>query len=91
MDHLFAELVDLVPEQGRGRRERVFLEWLNLTLEEQYAGLRQYLNGQADPTALLRQWARDRWCEKLIPAAVLFVLNGLWLIVMTIRHTPPRA
>jgi len=37
------------------------------------------------------------WCvfqrisvgKYLIPAAVLFVLNGLWLIAMTIRHTPP--
>jgi len=25
----------------------------------------------------------------LIPAVVLFVLNGLWLVVMTLRHTPP--
>ena len=25
----------------------------------------------------------------LIPAAALFVLNGIWLIVMTIRNTPP--
>lgn len=25
----------------------------------------------------------------LIPAIVLFTLNGLWLVVMTIRHTPP--
>ena len=24
----------------------------------------------------------------LIPAAVLFVLSGLWLVVMTLRHTP---
>ena len=38
------------------------------------------------------------WCafqripvaKYLIPAVVLFVLNGLWLVVMTIRHTPPR-
>jgi hypothetical protein len=38
------------------------------------------------------------WCvfarwpvrQYLIPAAVLFVLNGIWLVVMTIRHTPPR-
>jgi hypothetical protein len=38
------------------------------------------------------------WCvfqripvgQYLIPAAVLFVLNGVWLMVMTIRHTPPR-
>jgi hypothetical protein len=26
----------------------------------------------------------------LIPAAVLFVLNGIWLVVMTVRSTPPR-
>jgi hypothetical protein len=25
----------------------------------------------------------------LIPAVILFVLSGLWLVVMTIRHTPP--
>jgi hypothetical protein len=39
------------------------------------------------------------WCafhripvgQYLIPAAVLFVLSGVWLVVMTIRHTPPRA
>jgi hypothetical protein len=38
------------------------------------------------------------WCafqripvgKYLIPAVVLFMLNGLWLVVMTIRHTPPR-
>ena len=37
------------------------------------------------------------WCafqripigKYLIPAVVLFVLNGLWLVVMTLRHTPP--
>jgi len=37
------------------------------------------------------------WCvfqripvgKYLIAAVVLFVLNGLWLVVMTIRHTPP--
>lgn len=37
------------------------------------------------------------WCvlqripvtKYLIPAAVLFVLNGVWLVVMTIRTTPP--
>jgi hypothetical protein len=26
----------------------------------------------------------------LFPAIVLFVLNGLWLVVMTIRSVPPR-
>jgi hypothetical protein len=26
----------------------------------------------------------------LIPAAVLFVLNGLWLLWMTVKHTPYR-
>lgn len=25
----------------------------------------------------------------LIPAFVLFVLNGIWLVVMTVRTTPP--
>ena len=37
------------------------------------------------------------WCvfqhvpvgKYFIPAAVLFVLNGLWLVVMTVRKTPP--
>ena len=37
------------------------------------------------------------WCafqripvgKYLLPAAVLFVLNGVWLVVMTVRHTPP--
>ncbi len=39
------------------------------------------------------------WCavhgipvaQYLIPAAVLFVLNGIWLVVMTVRNTPPGA
>jgi len=37
--------------------------------------------------------AVQRWPVRqyLIPAAVLFVLSGLWLIVMTIRSTPPGA
>jgi len=37
------------------------------------------------------------WCafqkmpvaKYLIPAAVLFMLSGVWLVLMTIRHTPP--
>jgi hypothetical protein len=35
----------------------------------------------------------SRWPVRqyLLPAAALFVVNGIWLIVMTIRHTPPRA
>jgi hypothetical protein len=32
---------------------------------------------------------RIRVGKYLIPAAVLFVLNGVWLVVMTLRHTPP--
>jgi hypothetical protein len=38
------------------------------------------------------------WCvlrgmrvsQYLIPAAVLFVLNGIWLLVATVRSTPQR-
>ncbi|HZU33958.1 MAG TPA: hypothetical protein VFB79_22790 [Candidatus Angelobacter sp.] len=38
------------------------------------------------------------WCvfqhlpvsKYLIPAFVLFGLNGIWLVVMTVRKTPPR-
>jgi hypothetical protein len=26
----------------------------------------------------------------LLPAIVLFVLNGVWLVVITLRKTPPR-
>jgi len=37
------------------------------------------------------------WCvfqripvsKYLIPSAALFVLNGIWLIVLTVRNTPP--
>jgi hypothetical protein len=37
------------------------------------------------------------WCavqripvrQYLIPAAVLFVVNGVWLVVMTVKNTPP--
>jgi hypothetical protein len=37
------------------------------------------------------------WCvfhgwsvrQYLIPAAVLFVLSGVWLVVMTVKNTPP--
>jgi hypothetical protein len=37
--------------------------------------------------------AVQRWPVRnyLIPAAVLFVVNGVWLIVMTVRNTPPTA
>ncbi|HEY7403706.1 MAG TPA: hypothetical protein VIB39_09305 [Candidatus Angelobacter sp.] len=39
------------------------------------------------------------WCvfqgipvgKYLVPAIVLFVLNGIWLVIMTVRNTPPRA
>ena len=27
----------------------------------------------------------------LVPATVLFVLNGIWLLVMVVRTTPPRS
>ena len=38
------------------------------------------------------------WCvfqrmpagKYFLPAIVLFVLNGAWLVVMTVRKTPPR-
>jgi hypothetical protein len=26
----------------------------------------------------------------LVPAIVLFVLNGVWLVVMTVKNTPQR-
>ena len=26
-----------------------------------------------------------------VPAVLLFILNGVWLVVMTIRNTPPGA
>lgn len=39
------------------------------------------------------------WCvfhkmqvgKYLIPAFGLFVLNGIWLVVMTVKRTPPRS
>ena len=38
------------------------------------------------------------WCvfqrvpvgKYLLPAILLFTVNGVWLVVMTIRNTPPR-
>ena len=38
------------------------------------------------------------WCvfqhvpagKYFVTAAILFVLNGVWLVVMTVRSTPPR-
>jgi hypothetical protein len=38
------------------------------------------------------------WCvfqripvgKYFLPAALLFMLNGLWLVVMIVRKTPPR-
>lgn len=38
------------------------------------------------------------WCvfqripvgKYFVPAVVLFALNGLWLVVMTVRSTPPK-
>jgi hypothetical protein len=38
-------------------------------------------------------WAafHARWPARAIlyPAAALFVVNGVWLVVMTVRNTPP--
>jgi hypothetical protein len=39
------------------------------------------------------------WCvfqripvgKYFVPAIILFVLNGSWLVVMTVRNTPPNA
>ncbi len=33
----------------------------------------------------------ERWPARqfFIPAIVLFAMNGLWLIVMTVKNTPP--
>jgi hypothetical protein len=39
------------------------------------------------------------WCgfqhvpvsKYLFPAVLLFILNGVWLVVMTLRKTPPRS
>jgi hypothetical protein len=35
--------------------------------------------------------AFHRWpvSKYLVPVAILFVLNGVWLVVMTLRNTPP--
>jgi len=38
------------------------------------------------------------WCvfqhvpvsKYFLPAVLLFMLNGIWLVVMTVRKTPPR-
>jgi len=34
--------------------------------------------------------AFNRWParEYIVPAGVLFVINGVWLVVMTVRETP---
>ncbi len=36
-------------------------------------------------------WVFHRWPvgKYFLPAAVAFVLAGIWLIVTTVRHTPP--
>lgn len=39
------------------------------------------------------------WCvfqrvpvaKYMIPACILFTLNGVWLVMMTVKHTPPRS
>jgi hypothetical protein len=36
--------------------------------------------------AMVARWPVAKY---LIPAAALFVLAGVWLIVMTVRSTPP--
>ena len=37
--------------------------------------------------------AMSHWSARQIiyPAAILFTLNGIWLLVMTIRATPPSS
>ena len=34
---------------------------------------------------------RISFSKFLVPATVLFVLNGIWLLVMVVRTTPPRS
>ncbi len=38
---------------------------------------------------LFCMFQRMQVSKYLFPAMVLFVLNGVWLVVMTVRSTPP--
>jgi hypothetical protein len=50
--------------------ERVFREWLNLSLAKKRADLLEYLEGLRDPKpAVLRHWARNRTYRSYLPAS----------------------
>lgn len=51
-------------------------------------GIIDLLIGAAVVWCVLQRMPVSRY---LIPATVLFVLNGIWLIVMVVRTTPPGA
>jgi hypothetical protein len=50
--------------------QRVFQQWLNLSLEKKRADLAEYLDGLRDPKpAVLRHWARNRTYRTYLPSA----------------------
>jgi hypothetical protein len=50
--------------------ERVFQQWLNLSLAKKSADLLEYLEGLRDPKpAVLRHWARNRNYRGYLPAS----------------------
>jgi hypothetical protein len=50
--------------------ERVFRQWLNLSLARKHADLQEYLEGLRDPKrAVLRHWAHNRSYRSYLPAS----------------------
>jgi hypothetical protein len=50
--------------------QRVFQQWLNLSLEQKRADLVEYLESLTDPrTAVLKHWAHNQTYRSYIPAA----------------------
>jgi hypothetical protein len=54
----------------RGSHDRVFLEWINLPLDQKSAELNRYLDEQEEPAAMvIDHWQRSRMYETLAPAS----------------------
>ena len=90
---LFSKLlcsVDAANSEPQAHRQ-AFMTWLVLDLEQQLFHLHQFLADQENPTALLEQWAHQRWHERLIPAGVIGTERQLFLadfqIVATLAYS----
>ena len=56
-----------IDQQFREQHRYIFVAWLTLTIEKQYAELRRYLYGKREQQALIQKMRQQEWYERLIP------------------------